>query len=42
MLTALIQAKTAAVAAASMFHFTEQTPLEAKRFLGAHGIPVRS
>ena len=32
----------AAVAAASMFHFTEQTPLEAKRFLGAHGIPVRS
>ena len=34
MLTALTQAKTAAVAAASMFHFTEQTPLEAKRFLG--------
>ncbi len=42
MLNALTQAKTAAVAAASMFHFTEQTPLEAKRFLGAHGIPVRS
>jgi imidazole glycerol-phosphate synthase subunit HisF len=42
MLMALTQAKTAAVAAASMFHFTEQTPLEAKRFLGSHGIPVRS
>ena len=30
-----------ALAAASMFHYTEQTPLEAKRFLGARGIPVR-
>jgi len=30
-----------AVAAASMFHFTEQTPLEAKRHLAAQGIPVR-
>ena len=31
-----------AVAAASIFHFTEQTPLEAKDFLGQHGIPVRN
>jgi cyclase len=30
-----------AVAAASMFHFTEQTPLEAKRYLHEQGIPVR-
>jgi cyclase len=30
-----------AVAAAAMFHFTEQTPMEAKQYLAAHGIPVR-
>ena len=30
-----------AVAAASMFHFTEQTPLEAKRYLNARGFAVR-
>jgi cyclase len=30
-----------AVAAASIFHFTEQTPLEAKRFLHARGFHVR-
>lgn len=30
-----------AVAAASIFHFTEQTPMEAKRYLGNHGVPVR-
>jgi cyclase len=30
-----------AVAAASMFHFTEQTPLEAKQFLAKKGLPVR-
>jgi imidazole glycerol-phosphate synthase subunit HisF len=30
-----------AVAAASIFHFTEQTPLEAKRYLAQQGIPVR-
>ncbi len=30
-----------AVAAASIFHFTEQTPLEAKRFLQAQGFAVR-
>lgn len=30
-----------AIAAASIFHFTEQTPLEAKRFLSEKGINVR-
>ena len=30
-----------AVAAASMFHFTEQTPLEAKHYLSGLGFPVR-
>jgi cyclase len=36
-----IEAGASAVAAASIFHFTEQTPLEAKRYLHEHGIPVR-
>ncbi len=36
-----IQAGASAVAAASMFHFTEQTPAEAKKALAAAGIPVR-
>lgn len=31
----------AAVAAASVFHFTQQTPREAKAYLGSRGIPVR-
>ena len=31
-----------AVAAASMFHFTEQTPAEAKSYLSSVGVPVRS
>lgn len=30
-----------AVAAASIFHFTEQTPLEAKKYLYSKGVPVR-
>jgi cyclase len=30
-----------AVAAASIYHFTEQTPLGAKKFLALHNIPVR-
>jgi cyclase len=38
---AVTQAKASAVAAASMFHFTEKTPLEAKQYLGAKGLPVR-
>ena len=39
---AIQQAGASAVAAASMFHFTEQTPAEAKRFLAQAGIPVRA
>jgi cyclase len=35
------QAGASAVAAASMFHFTEQTPAGAKMALAAAGIPVR-
>jgi cyclase len=38
---AVAQGKANAVAAASMFHFTEQTPLEAKQFLATKGLPVR-
>lgn len=37
----LRQGKASAVAAASIFHFTEQTPLEAKRYLMGQGFPVR-
>lgn len=37
----LIQGKASAVAAASIFHFTEQTPLEAKRYLKSRGLAVR-
>ena len=33
--------KADAVAAASVFHFTEQTPLEAKRYLAKKGVKVR-
>jgi cyclase len=36
-----ILARASAVAAASMFHFTEQTPLEAKKYLEDKGIPTR-
>jgi cyclase len=38
---AVQDAGASAVAAASMFHFTEQTPLAAKTYLRQHGIPVR-
>lgn len=41
MYKALTNANASAVAAASIFHFTEQTPLEAKRYLGSKGIQVR-
>ncbi|MCP4644706.1 MAG: imidazole glycerol phosphate synthase subunit HisF [bacterium] len=37
----LIEGGASAVAAASVFHFTEQTPLEAKRVLAERGVPVR-
>lgn len=41
MYDALTVGGAAAVAAGSMFQFTEQTPLQAKVFLGGRGIPVR-
>jgi imidazole glycerol-phosphate synthase subunit HisF len=41
MVDAVMQAGAAAVAAASMFHFTEQTPAGAKSVMRAAGIPVR-
>jgi cyclase len=37
----LEEGKASAVAAASLFHFTEHTPLGAKRYLGEKGFPVR-
>jgi cyclase len=37
----VLRAGASAVAAAAMFHYTECTPLEAKRFLASSGIPVR-
>ena len=39
---ALTIGKCDAVAAASMFHFTEQTPLEAKVYLASKGINTRN
>lgn len=39
---AIQEAGASAVAAASIFHFTEQTPAEAKKYLAAAGIPVRT
>lgn len=41
MALALLDGKASAVAAASLFHFTEQTPLEAKRYLKTRGLNVR-
>ena len=41
MAAAIIQGNAAAVAAASIFHFTQQTPLEAKRYLKQLGVSVR-
>ena len=37
-----LEAGASAVAAASMFHFTEQTPLEARNYLAQKGYPVRT
>lgn len=37
----LCNGKASAVAAASIFHFTEQTPLEAKHYLREQGFAVR-
>jgi cyclase len=36
-----LSAGASAVAAASIFHFTHQTPLEAKQYLKSQGFPVR-
>ncbi len=41
MAAAVQTGKASAVAAASIFHFTQQTPLEAKRHLASQGVPVR-
>ena len=41
LLDVLTQGKADAVLAASIFHFGEYTVGEAKRFLAAHGVPVR-
>jgi cyclase len=41
MYQAVSQAGVSAVAAASIFQFTEQTPLGAKDYLGQRGVPVR-
>ncbi|MBU4263854.1 MAG: imidazole glycerol phosphate synthase cyclase subunit [Proteobacteria bacterium] len=41
MYLAIHQGKASAVAAASIFHFTEQTPLEMKHYLRGKNIPVR-
>lgn len=38
---AIVTGGASAVAAASIFHFTQQTPLEAKTYLAARGLPVR-
>jgi cyclase len=37
-----VEAGASAVAAAAMFHFTEQTPLGAKNYLASRGIAVRN
>lgn len=37
-----IEAGASAVAAAAMFHYTEKTPLEAKKYLAQKGVPVRN
>ncbi|HEY4527979.1 MAG TPA: HisA/HisF-related TIM barrel protein, partial [Candidatus Paceibacterota bacterium] len=41
MAEAVLVGGSSAVAAASIFHFTEQTPLEAKKYLKGKGIAVR-
>jgi cyclase len=41
MCDAILLGNATAVAAASIYHFTEQTPLGAKKFLALHNIPVR-
>jgi len=38
---AISEGRASAVAAASIFHFTQQTPMEAKQYLRSRGVPVR-
>lgn len=38
---AIVESHASAVAAASIFHFTQQTPLECKQYLAEKGVPVR-
>lgn len=40
-LASILEGRASAAAAASIFHFTELTPLGAKHYLAEHGIPVR-
>ena len=37
----VVDGGASAVAAASIYHFTEQTPREAKEYLQQHGVAVR-
>lgn len=41
MYQAIVEGGASAVAAASIFHFTQQTPLEAKKYLASKGVAVR-
>jgi cyclase len=41
MSVAIIEGRASAVAAASIFHFSHLTPLEAKQYLARKGLPVR-
>lgn len=40
-LAAIAEGGASAVAAASMYHFTETTPADVKKLLASHGLPVR-
>lgn len=42
MFKAISEGHASAVAAASIFHYTQQTPLEAKKYLSSKGVPVRT
>jgi cyclase len=41
MANAVLEGRASAVAAASIYHFTHQTPIEAKRYLAEMVIPIR-
>lgn len=41
-LQAITHSKASAVAAASLFHFTQTTPLDIKNYLAAQGVYVRN